>query len=300
MTEFPGRFKGFSTTEKTSGHKGKAARMGIPDRRKAGRSSLVPFRKGESGAKRHARRHALNLQRESEVRRGCQSLGLTLQIKNDGHHWCFSRGAFLAEWWPSSAKLVINKQWENGIHCHDHQQVLREVQQSLHDTESVSPATNSSIHSHRNALPTSNVKSRPNSTPEPVADSVPPCGGPRNARLVVIASFHLDGFARGLRSVGLFVDVPRRGPGAQALFAEPRMIADPETSLRQLLDAMEQLPDELRRQLHDSDSVEIQPGRAASGQGGGALQASMLQRISAIGASLRVYDAPIDEDYRIG
>ncbi|MBM4004630.1 MAG: hypothetical protein FJ295_15330 [Planctomycetes bacterium] len=80
----------------------------------------MPFRKGESGTNRHARRHAMNLQRESEVRRDCQALGLTLQIKNQGHHWCFSHGTFLAEWWPSSAKLVINKPWENGIHCHDH------------------------------------------------------------------------------------------------------------------------------------------------------------------------------------
>ncbi len=28
----------------------------------------------------------------------------------------------LVEWWPSSAKLVLNKQWSKGIHCHDWQQ----------------------------------------------------------------------------------------------------------------------------------------------------------------------------------
>jgi len=55
---------------------------------------------------------------------------LQLKISNDGHHWSFY--AFnaapgdkqLFEWWPSSAKLVINKQWKKGIHVHDLSQLI--------------------------------------------------------------------------------------------------------------------------------------------------------------------------------
>jgi hypothetical protein len=35
--------------------------------------------------------------------------GTTLRITNEGHHWQIADGGFLAEWWPSSAKLVIGK-----------------------------------------------------------------------------------------------------------------------------------------------------------------------------------------------
>jgi len=37
---------------------------------------------------------------------------------------------FLAEWWPSSAKLVLNKKWEEGIHCHDYKQALMVIEES--------------------------------------------------------------------------------------------------------------------------------------------------------------------------
>src|SRR2546430_4225434 len=53
------------------------------------------------------------------VRRWCGQRGLTLRITNEGHHWQIADGGFLAEWWPSSAKLVIGKKWHDGIHCHE-------------------------------------------------------------------------------------------------------------------------------------------------------------------------------------
>jgi len=51
--------------------------------------------------------------------------GLTLRITNEGHHWQIADEGFLAEWWPSSAKLVIGKKWHDGIHCHDYKQALK-------------------------------------------------------------------------------------------------------------------------------------------------------------------------------
>ena len=102
----------------------------IPDSKSVGRSSIVPYRRGEDFRTRHRRRLATSLERETEVRRWCVKHGMTLRITNDGHHWQITDGVFLAEWWPSSAKLVIGKCWHAGIHCHDYTQVLKVIQDS--------------------------------------------------------------------------------------------------------------------------------------------------------------------------
>jgi hypothetical protein len=100
----------------------------IPDRVSAGRSRIVPYRQGENSRSRHARRLSANLAEEANVRRWCEQRGLTLRITNEGHHWQITDGHFLAEWWPSSAKLVIGKRWHHGIHCHDYKQVLKVIE----------------------------------------------------------------------------------------------------------------------------------------------------------------------------
>jgi hypothetical protein len=99
----------------------------IPERASAGRSRIVQYRRGEDFRTRHARRLRANLEQEEDVRRWCGQKGLILRITNEGHHWQITDGVFLAEWWPSSAKLVINKRWHDGIHCHDHKQALKVI-----------------------------------------------------------------------------------------------------------------------------------------------------------------------------
>ena len=74
------------------------------------------------------RRLSANLEQEANVRRWCGQRGLTLRITNEGHHWQIADGGFLAEWWPSSAKLVIGKKWHDGIHCHDYKQALKVIE----------------------------------------------------------------------------------------------------------------------------------------------------------------------------
>lgn len=100
----------------------------IPDRVSAGRSRTVPYYRGEDFRTRHARRLSANLEEEANVRRGCEQRGLTLRITNHGHHWQIAGESFLAEWWPSSAKLVIAKKWHDGIHCHDYKQALKVIE----------------------------------------------------------------------------------------------------------------------------------------------------------------------------
>ena len=107
----------------------------IPDRASAGRSRIVPYRRDEDFRTRHVRRLNANLEQEAEVRHWCEQNGLKLRITNEGHHWQIFNGGFLAEWWPSSAKLVIGKLWRNGIHCHDYNQVLKVIEDFRQSSE---------------------------------------------------------------------------------------------------------------------------------------------------------------------
>lgn len=101
--------------------------MPIPDARHAGRSRAVPYIYGEPSDARHGRRIAAALKVEGKVRAWCGNARVALVISNEGHHWRFTRGTELAEWWPSSAKLVFGKRWHEGIHVHDATQLLREL-----------------------------------------------------------------------------------------------------------------------------------------------------------------------------
>lgn len=100
--------------------------MGQRDVRSMGRSKIVPFVEGEHAKDRHERRLRVNLETgRVEVEEWCKPLGVTLEIKNGGHHWIFRRDNWIAEWWPSSAKLVVGRSYGRGIHAHDWQQVTR-------------------------------------------------------------------------------------------------------------------------------------------------------------------------------
>lgn len=83
-------------------------------------SAYIPSSKA-----RHAARLQANLSGRASVEGWCSGRGVGLRITNGGHHWQFRRGAKLVEWWPSSAKLVMNKRWNHGIHTHGYDQVLR-------------------------------------------------------------------------------------------------------------------------------------------------------------------------------
>ena len=107
-----------------------ARKRGIPDRTSAGRSSVVPYKRGENGSDRHSRRLNTNSRYETAVRQWCVEHGFEVCITNHHHHWQMRKGTFLAEWWPSSAKLVCNKKWREGIHCHDYQQALKVIERS--------------------------------------------------------------------------------------------------------------------------------------------------------------------------
>lgn len=93
------------------------------DKSKVG-SRLIKWLPGESASERHKRRLSLALDCRSNCEVFCGAHGIELEIKNDGHHWIFRTSRGVAEWWPSSAKLVLNKRWRNGIHVHDWEAVM--------------------------------------------------------------------------------------------------------------------------------------------------------------------------------
>lgn len=106
--------------------------MKFKDTKSLGRSVIAPFVPGEHYSERHARRKEVNLSAADELKQWCHLFGWKFEIKNDGHHWIFRKNNTLVEWWPSSAKLVKNKQWKKGIHCHDYLKVIKFLEKEKH------------------------------------------------------------------------------------------------------------------------------------------------------------------------
>ena len=58
---------------------------------------------------RRDRRLKRNSNAADEARAWAARNGFTFRVGNEGHHWMWQKGGFVAEWWPSSAKLVLNR-----------------------------------------------------------------------------------------------------------------------------------------------------------------------------------------------
>lgn len=89
------------------------------------KAGTVKFKPGESYRKRHARRLQANVTVfADEAMAWSDKHSVSMRISNGNHHWIFSQGSTLVEWWPSSAKCVINKNWKSGIHVHEWPQLV--------------------------------------------------------------------------------------------------------------------------------------------------------------------------------
>jgi hypothetical protein len=87
---------------------------------------------GEGWKKRHSRRLHHNLDLETEAQSWCEERAIDLRITNGGHHWQFTLPSEdLVEWWPSSAKMVKNKRWRDGMHVHDWTQAQAVLEKQL-------------------------------------------------------------------------------------------------------------------------------------------------------------------------
>jgi hypothetical protein len=97
----------------------------------AGSSLIIPYVRGETHRARHRRRHIVNLNNWKELQDWAFDQGVDLRIKDNSRHWILTRPDLVAEWWPSTAKLVLNRRYSTGIHTHDWVQVGQIIDGSL-------------------------------------------------------------------------------------------------------------------------------------------------------------------------
>jgi len=87
-------------------------------------AEICKYKKGEDAKDRHARRIQTNNEHADKLRNFCKSNGFSIDIKNEGQHWQIKHNGITIDWWPATAKLVVNQQFDKGIHVHDISQVI--------------------------------------------------------------------------------------------------------------------------------------------------------------------------------
>ena len=90
-------------------------------------AKVVDYKDNEQWRDRHHRRFSTNQEYVAEFRRLCDESGYEFRVLNNGEHWQIKANGNCFDWWPRSAKLIINKQWKNGIHVHDITQLIQEI-----------------------------------------------------------------------------------------------------------------------------------------------------------------------------
>ena len=68
---------------------------------------------------------------EEQVRVWAERHGCSLRVLNDGHHWLLQKPGFMAEWWPSSARLAVNRDYGSDIHAPHWADVVAVLEQRL-------------------------------------------------------------------------------------------------------------------------------------------------------------------------
>jgi hypothetical protein len=102
-----------------------------PPPRRRDRRVLSPE---EYKQQRRERRMERTSRLEEEVRVWAEGHGYSLRVLNDGHHWLFQKAGFMAEWWPSSARLAVNRDYGRHIHAPHWAEVATELQHYLTST----------------------------------------------------------------------------------------------------------------------------------------------------------------------
>ena len=94
---------------------------------RAERSNKVPFKEDETWQERHDRRKDAALSEEDEMKVWADEHFVDLEIKNHGHHWVFTRDKGVVEWWPSSGRLVLNRNYRKPSKAHDTDQAKERI-----------------------------------------------------------------------------------------------------------------------------------------------------------------------------
>lgn len=110
------------------------------------RTSSRLFRplEGEQYKQRHRRRRNFNLaEGHKYVEEWCLKNNVTLMVKQRGNHWILRFGDRTAEWFPSVAKLVFDRQGpETHMHVHDYIRCVAEVEREFFVTSRMTRVNN--------------------------------------------------------------------------------------------------------------------------------------------------------------
>lgn len=99
------------------------------DRVKSKHSPTIINRKdGEGWKERHWRRLQKNKEHLDKFRQWCLEFGCDFRYLNNGEHWKVKHGTTCFDWWPRSAKLIVNQQWKRGVHVHDYMQLIKFIE----------------------------------------------------------------------------------------------------------------------------------------------------------------------------
>jgi len=110
----------------------KRRRERIRDKFYVGRSTSVPFVENESWDERHRRRKRTAVERKPEVEEWCREHKWFFRTSNNNHHWIFiTEKRKMIEWFPSSGKFGIGKQWHKTFHVHDVDQLLQLLEECV-------------------------------------------------------------------------------------------------------------------------------------------------------------------------
>lgn len=104
------------------------SRQRYEDTRSAGSSKEVPFIAGETAGQRHDRRGKRAKEDYASAAVLLEGHGWNVRLVDYGSHWIITRDRSVVEWWPSTAKCVINKKWKSGIHVHDTLQLIKVIE----------------------------------------------------------------------------------------------------------------------------------------------------------------------------
>jgi len=88
-------------------------------RQQQSRPPRDPLAPREYMRQRRQRRLERNRSAADRARTWAEQNDFTFRVNNEGHHWIWQKGGFFAEWWPSSAKLVFNRDYDRSCHAHD-------------------------------------------------------------------------------------------------------------------------------------------------------------------------------------
>ena len=96
----------------------------------AGRPTLIQRSNSEGYEAWHRRRQSIAADNQEAAKRWCEERGVELRILNNGEHWQFRHKPTgkRVEWWPSTAKLVCDQRWKQGVHVHDWKQAVQQAE----------------------------------------------------------------------------------------------------------------------------------------------------------------------------